>query len=121
MMNSGPPVPNVCFNARYPARTEINKILPELRAERDQLTEAILIFERLERIYHVFEIDLMTRLTLIFETVKAKRLAHGSVRLKRTIMATCYRCGAPTETHYFRASDMPRVLRRVGCETPPVV
>jgi hypothetical protein len=31
-------------------------------------------------------------------------------------MATCYRCGAPTETHN-RPSNMPRMLRRLGYET----
>jgi hypothetical protein len=36
-------------------------------------------FER--RIHHVFEIDLMTRCTLIFETVKGKRRAMAALRL----------------------------------------
>ena len=46
-MNSGSPVSDICFNTRYPARMDINKMLAELRAERDQLDEAILLFERL--------------------------------------------------------------------------
>jgi len=46
-MYSGPPVSDLCFNTRYPARMDINKMLAELRAERDQLAEAILVLERL--------------------------------------------------------------------------
>ena len=46
-INSGTTVSDLCFNTRCPARIHINKMLAELRAERQQLSEAILIFERL--------------------------------------------------------------------------
>jgi hypothetical protein len=46
-MNSGPPVSDLCFDTRYPARMDISKMLAALRAERDQIVEAIITLERL--------------------------------------------------------------------------
>ena len=42
-----PPVPDLCFNTRYPARMDINKILAELRAKRENVERAIITLERL--------------------------------------------------------------------------
>jgi len=55
------------------------------------------------RRYNIFEIDLMARSTLIYEPIRAKRRAMA-VSARGIIMASCYRCGAPTQTHNIELS-----------------